>query len=580
MPLSRLKIVNRAPSQSKSTDWVNLERSLDAQNFDWQYGEILGLEGLKTIKFKEANTDIFILAETSDKTECPCGSTPLVLRKHGWTSPIMVLDSPIRHKRTSVYFRSQRFKCEKCRRVVQQTAAAVHKRHRLTNRLVDYIEKASLNISKIFSEIAFETGVHEKIIRNIFTNHVERLEKNRQIITPRWIAIDEVFPATRKSVRCVITAPEPRDVVDILENNSHKTLGKWLLQLPERSKVEVVSIDMYKPYRLIVSTILKNTKIVVDRYHVDNMLNNNLKEVHQVIRASLTAKKQDEHPVSEHLLLKSRFHLSSEKHKSKQKVLSERERINSWFTEFPHLARAYTLKEDFSDILQLSDKKLAEIRADVWLEQVALFYEDFVEKFKGECKTLRKYPFRSVLKTMKFWMPCILNYIDFKDKFDIKVTNAFAEFANKQIKRAYNKANSCSFYVLRAKVVFGNFLKDTLPPHPLRIKKHYGVRRLRKKTKTPLPNPKANLFILKNAYDDSDKTKDLLPKPQENPAWNVRFGGYKEITHPEEIIYLSSGTEELSLLSDKKTSDLRSKKNKKKSRGKNDPDQLSLFSDY
>lgn len=577
MPMPRLKIVNRKPSQVKAADWINLEKKIDAENGDWHFGEILNLEDLTTIKYKETSSDIIILAQISSETECPCGVLPPMLKKNGWTSPCTVLDSPVRYKRTSIYFRVQRYHCGNCHNVIQQKATVIHKKHRLTNRLVNYIEKTSLNISKNFSEIGTETGVHEKVIRNIFTNHVKELEENRQIITPTWVAIDEVCLATRKSARCVITAPASRIVVDFLEKNDRKTLSSWLLQLPERSKVKVVSIDMYAPYRLTISTILPNAKIVVDRYHVQNLLNNALKEVLGVIRASLTAREQEDHPVSEHLLLKSRFHLI---HKNSHKKIrfSEKEKIAKLFDKFSDLARAYTLKEDFSDILQLSNRQTAEKRADIWLEQVNSFHVDFIAKYKKQCGNLRKYPFRNVLRTIKFWLPCILNYINFKYSFDIKVTNAFAEFANKQIKQAYNKANGCSFDVLRAKVVHGNFLKDSLPPHPIKSKKKHSVRRGQLDNEQKTFNDQSNLVLLRKTRENRDKTKNLLPKPQEFDGWINRFNYFDRANFLDEEknnLVVNQGVNTTLLV--KSLESKRCKKNKTVKSKKHNPDQIKLF---
>lgn len=367
MPLPRLKIIECEPQRTRAIEWIDIEKKLNAVDAEWQSGEILKLENLKTIKYKETLSDVLVLAEVSDKVECNCTLDSTSLTKFGWTAPSMVLDSPIRFKRTSIFFRSQRFKCEECGAVIQSKTPAILKKHRLTQRLINYIEKASLDISKNFSDIAYETGVHEKIVRNIFTDHVVNLQENREIITPAWLAIDEVFPSTRKLPRCVISAPGLRKVVDLLEKNNYQTLSRWLLQLPQRSKVEVVSIDMYAPYRLVIRNLLPNAKIVVDRYHVHNLLNVCLKEVHQVIRASLTRKEQRNDYVPEHLLLKSRFHVSPVKPKSRGSQINEKDCLVAAFKRFPELARAYILKEDFSDILQLSNRQLAEERAESWL---------------------------------------------------------------------------------------------------------------------------------------------------------------------------------------------------------------------
>ena len=342
MPLQRLKIVNSQPTPIKATDWMHLERKIDELTFDWQFGEILNLEGLKTIKFKETDSDVILMAEMKATAECDCSDYKTDLKKNGWTTPRMVLDTPIRCKRTSIYFRAQRYFCDECRKSVQQNIEGLHDTHHLTARLVEYIKKNSLSIYKSFSDIMRETGVNEKVIRNIFTPYAAELERNRRISTPVWIAIDEIYPSTKKYPRCVITSPLERKVIDLLEDNNAKTLSEWLLQLPDRHKIEIVTIDMSSSYASTVKRLLPNAAIVNDRYHVHNLLNVAIKETLDVTRISLTKKELSEFMRPEYLLLMSRFRLSphkpvsgNNKADSKTENLSEMDAVNQWFKNIP-----------------------------------------------------------------------------------------------------------------------------------------------------------------------------------------------------------------------------------------------------
>lgn len=537
MPKPKLKIVVSQPSEIRAADWINLERQIDKLPSDWQRGEILNLEGFKTLKYKEINSDVIILAEMQITASCQCSDYQIDLKKNGWTKHKMILDSPIRCKRTSIYFRAQRYYCTTCLKSVQQNIPVIHGDHYLTVRLVEYVKKQSFSIYKNFTDVSKETGVSEKVIRVIFTKHGIELEKSRIIITPSWIAIDEICPSIRKYMRCAITSPLERKVMDLLEDNNRETLLKWLLQLPDRSKIEVVTIDMSRFYKSVIKQALPNAAIVVDRYHVHNLLNVAIKEVLDVIRKSLTKKQQDDWMRPEHLLLKSRFSLSSNepvagntKLNSAAEELSEQKVVNQWFQDMPDIARAYTLKEDFSDILQLTDRLIAEQRTEIWLEQVASFSDHFSSKYQRQCKKLDKYPFQNVLKTMKEWSPFILNYIDFKNRFDIKVTNAFAEYANRIIKEAHRKGNGYSFEVLRLKILYGDFIKECLPEHPIKPKRkvsatYSGQEEPNEKSSE---NLSSNIANIRKMRQDKDQTKDLLPNPQENDDWRERFEAFTD----------------------------------------------------
>jgi transposase len=443
MPLPRLKIVNHKPKEIAASDWMHLQKMLDDVPGDWCEGDILNLGSIKTIKFKETATDIFVLAiVTAEKgaqksLACSCGAGQSNLKKNGMTAVISVLDQPIRGKQTQIYYRAHRYFCRACKKTVQQPCPDRDEHHRLTKRLVGYIERTSLDIRRNFSDIARETGVAERVVRNIFTAHAVKLERERRIATPAWIAVDEVYPKSRRNVRCVITDPLQRTVLDFLSDKSSKTLFRWLLQLPNRHEIKVVSMDMDKGFRLAVSEALPNAKIVIDRFHVHNILSVALKEVLDVVRESLTRKQREEQMRPEYLLLKSRYQLTDKKSAGiKDCQKSEKQIVEQWLHEVPDVARAYTLKEDFSDILQMAKRDAAERRTTIWLEQLAAFLDYFLDKYSRECRRLRKYPFRNVPSTFGFWLSEILNYIDYKNEFSIRVTNAFAEFANGQIKQA------------------------------------------------------------------------------------------------------------------------------------------------
>lgn len=176
---------------------------------------------------------------------------------------------------------------------------------------------------------------------------------------------------------------------------------------------------------------------------------------------------------------------------------------------------------------------MAEKRAEIWLEQVAIFNDYFTEKYEKQCRKLDKYPFKSVLCTIKTWLPFILNYIDYKDRYDIKVTNAFAEYANKQIRQAYKKGNGYSFEVLRIKLIYGDFIKEALPDHPIKAKrKASDIKNTEPETLESSNNEQdSNVVVLRKVREDKNELKGLIPNPMEVDSWKDRFEAY--VTSPD-----------------------------------------------
>jgi transposase len=185
-------------------------------------------------------------------------------------------------------------------KTTQQYAPGLDEQHHMTERLVKYIESESFNIAKTFSALADEVGVSVQLIRNMFTVRAEQLEKIRRIETPEWLAIDEVY--INSKARCIITDPLRRRVADILPSNAQDALEKWLLQIPNRGSVKIVTIDMWAVYLGAVRRLLPQAAIIVDRYHVHNLLNCAIKDVLSLLRSSMSYSEQREHMRDPHLL--------------------------------------------------------------------------------------------------------------------------------------------------------------------------------------------------------------------------------------------------------------------------------------
>jgi transposase len=528
-----------------------LEDKIEALEGEWRYGEIIDLPSWKTIKYKEIDHDIVVLAEltTGHDCACKCPSQESELHKSGFTDLSYVNDVPIRVKRVRIYYRLQRWYCKRCKNSAQQALPAVAPHHQMTSRLVQYIEQESFDLFRNFSDVADEVGCSEQTVRNIFTRRAKQLEEDElarrregHYEPPEWLAIDEVYPQ-KKVEYCVISAPALRQVIDILPVNQEKELFKWLVRLrPFHDRIKVVTIDMCLEYRRLAKKLLPKAVIVVDRYHVHNLLNVALKGALAVIRGVMGYSEQRELMRPEYLLLTSYRKLSAEKEKDEKGVEhpSPKELADEWLAEDPDLAWAHRLKEEFSDILQLTNRDEAERLTDAWLRQAHDFAQYFRAKYHQRYQANRKYfrdrgeesrlgpwpkPFENVPGTITEWRNSILNYIDCKWVFGSRtVSNSFAEFVNSRIKEAYRVGHHYSYEVLRIKCIYGGVMVRRRPPHPLHSPRLRVVRRCRsggKKRKNP--NPDANLEILKRARIEADDTRELLTRPEEHPGFASRF---------------------------------------------------------
>lgn len=488
--------------------------------------ELLDLPGWQTICALKSPSDLIVVAEpTTELSSCPaCGARSSALRRYGKTKPRYVHDVPIRGRRARIYFRLQRYKCTagKCKTTSPHPLSGIEPRRRATERLVRHIELEAFKINKTFVTVADEVGVSEQLVRNIFTDCAERLEKSRRVEAPFWLAIDEVY--IRKKERCVLTAPGERRFVDILFGNDQQTVLKALLQLPNRRKVEVVTMDMCPPYYGVIRRALRHAAIVIDRYHVQEMANRALKAVLRDLRAYKGYAWRRKHMRDPLLLMKRRFQLSKTAKGRNKK--SEKEIVQEWLEQVPEVKVAYELKEEFCDIWELRDRREAEERYRSWAKRV---------------EGLLPHPFGSILVSVKRWHREIFNYFEYHDGGHFKLTNAFAESANNVVKTAQRLGKGYRFWVIRAKIIHGGGFVTRRPPHPLDAGRWRasatstnGRKKKKKTRRTPgAENPNANVERLKRAYEERDRTRNLrLPKPEDSGAWVKRFGWVKRRRDP------------------------------------------------
>lgn len=285
-------------------------------------GDLLHLPGWRTLKYKETDYDLIILAEltTEPADPCICSTSPSDFQKWGHAPFAYLHDLPVRCKRVRLYYQRQRYRCtkSKCGRTFLQPMAGADEQRRLTPRLDAYIKREGLNLFRTFADLADEVGYSEQTIRAIVSGHAAELEKTRRIETPQWISIDEVYIEGQE--RCVITDPEGQKVLHMLPTNTQTELVKWLLQLPDRHRIKLVTIDMWAPYLGAVRLVLPQAIIVVDRYHVHNLLNNGIKDVLRVVRDSLSYSEQRETMRDPKILLASRYHLEGDVDEEEEKA--------------------------------------------------------------------------------------------------------------------------------------------------------------------------------------------------------------------------------------------------------------------
>ena len=250
--------------------------------------DLLSLPDIKTIEPPQENeTDMMFKVEAVGPPErCPeCGFDKLY--KHSSRNQL-IMDLPIRLKRVGLQLNRRRYKCRECGSTFWERLISVDEKRSMTKRLLKSIQEQSM--SKTFVEVAESVGVDEKTIRNVFKDYVALKEREYQFETPKWLGIDEIHIIRRP--RLVLTNIERRTIYDIKPNRNKETVIQRLSEISDRTYIEYVTMDMWKPYKDAVNTILPHAKVVVDKFHVVRMANQALDNVRKSLKAHMSQKER------------------------------------------------------------------------------------------------------------------------------------------------------------------------------------------------------------------------------------------------------------------------------------------------
>ena len=382
--------------------------------------DLLNLRSLRTLSVADDGHDYVVKAECLDvPQQCPDPQcVGMSLYGHG-SEPQSIMDTPAHGRRTKIEIERKRYRCQGCRKTFFEPIPDIDAKRQATARLVAYVEQRCLK--QTFLSLGRDVGLDEKTIRNIFDDYIKRLEATIKFEVPEFLGIDELKVV--KQYRAVITNIGENSLYDILPTRRQDALMKYFSQLPDRGRVQWVAMDMWKPYRNVVTRCLPQAQIVVDKFHIQRMANEALEKVRKQIRKEVSTRQRLKLKDDRFLLLRRLHDLNQQ----------EYEIVKGWIEDFPRLGAAYVLKEGFFSIWDAWSRAKAEQLYAAWL---AIIQADLLADF------------RPLLQAMHNWNTQIFNY------FDQRITNAYTESINNLIKGMNRMGRGYSFDVLKARLLY------------------------------------------------------------------------------------------------------------------------------
>lgn len=223
--------------------------------------KLLNLEGvlIKNIKNSKDFTEIHIDTPVKEQV-CPCcNSKTSYIHDYRFQR---IKDLPLYQKPCFLVLHKRRYICKNCGKKFYERFSFLPKYYRTTNRLTAFILDSLKDVVSM-KHIAEHANLSTTTVSKRF-DLLNYKPKN----LPSVLSIDEFKGNTdNERYQCILVDAEHHNVLDILPNRDMDTLTQYFKKLPNRDKVRIFVMDMWRPYKTIAQTYFKNALIVIDKYH-------------------------------------------------------------------------------------------------------------------------------------------------------------------------------------------------------------------------------------------------------------------------------------------------------------------------
>lgn len=367
-----------------------------------------------------------------------CGSVNYYI--HGYIKDRFVHDISMGIIHVDLLLKTPRYKCNDCGVTFVHQFESVAGSTQFTKRLYDQIKLRALDGA--FEPIAKEFGTSPATIATIFSEYAHELAVGRTLVAPRVLGIDEKH-IVHKMRGVFVDITEGR-LIEMTEKNDFETVIQTIESFEGYdTNIKIVTIDMCTAYVKAVSICLPRAKIVIDKYHVIQLLYRKatscrIKVTEYLKNQTSNMVDSDEKTYRKKLLTKLGKNVYLFKFGNK-KLAEKPERIQLMVDlceTFPELNTLRLLKIGAERIYNAQSREEAEGYYAEWKKLIP----------KSELFA----DLRSFQRTMETWKIYIFNYFD----PDSRYTNAATEGINNLIESMNRVGRGYSFDVLRTKALY------------------------------------------------------------------------------------------------------------------------------
>ena len=344
---------------------------------------------------------------------------------------------PIQNYNIELELSVQRYICKDCKKTFSPSTNIVSDNSNISNNL-KYTIALELKENLSLTSIAKRYNISITSVQRVMDDCFSDFKVNKEHL-PEVICIDE-FKSVKNidgAMSFVFANYQSKSIIDIVEDRRLYSLTEYFsrFSLEARNNVKYVCMDMYAPYISLVNSIFPNAKIVIDKFHIVNLVNRAFNQTRISIMNSI---KDDSLKRKLKLFWKSllkyypdlcrvNYYCQSFKRK-----LSSKDKVDYLLEKIPELEISFNIYQDIIQTIKHNNFKR---------------FEEIVKKYLTSKEKISK-KMIIALKTLKKYMKYIENM------FESNITNGLIEGLNNKIKSIKRTAFGYSN--------FSNFKKENV----------------------------------------------------------------------------------------------------------------------
>ena len=183
----------------------------------------------------------------------------------------------------------QRYICKDCKKSFSPSTNVVDDNSNISNNFKFTIAR-ELQESASLTSIANRYNLSVSSVQRIMDKCYGDFKVNKEHL-PETICIDE-FKSVKNiygTMSFVFADHETKNIIDIVEDRRLNSLTEYFSRFSyeARNNVKYICMDMYSPYISLVKSIFPSAKIVLDKFHIVNLVNRAFNQTRIVIMNSL-----------------------------------------------------------------------------------------------------------------------------------------------------------------------------------------------------------------------------------------------------------------------------------------------------